>query len=182
MTDMSQQDLPDKSGRVINKSELRIETRFPQISCNFSLIPSKQHSPAAVRSEAQCAKATCIRQPVQGQKKRKLRQRELCTSKLHLNPQRSPSCGQKLTATRRPPVLYTWKGNWNVSMAMDTVTSSGFIAPRETVHQSTSAPLSSHTLHDEMRRLRARHLELFTCLRRWRQSSFERRESSSNNA
>ena len=30
---MSQQDLPNKSGRVINRSELRIETGFPQISC-----------------------------------------------------------------------------------------------------------------------------------------------------
>ena len=30
---MSQQDLPDKSGRVIIRGELRIETGFPQISC-----------------------------------------------------------------------------------------------------------------------------------------------------
>ena len=30
---MSQQDLPNKSGRVINRSELRIETGSPQISC-----------------------------------------------------------------------------------------------------------------------------------------------------
>ena len=30
---MSQQDLPDKSGHVIIRSELRIETGFPQISC-----------------------------------------------------------------------------------------------------------------------------------------------------
>ena len=29
---MSQQDLPNKSGRVINRSELRIETGFPQCS------------------------------------------------------------------------------------------------------------------------------------------------------
>ena len=30
---MSQQDLPNKSGHVIIRSELRIETGFPQISC-----------------------------------------------------------------------------------------------------------------------------------------------------
>ena len=32
---MSQQDLPNKSGRVINRSELRIETGSPQISCRY---------------------------------------------------------------------------------------------------------------------------------------------------
>ena len=30
---MSQQDLPNKSGRVIISSELKIVTQFPQISC-----------------------------------------------------------------------------------------------------------------------------------------------------
>ena len=33
---MSQQDLHKKSGRVINRSELKIETGFPQISCNLA--------------------------------------------------------------------------------------------------------------------------------------------------
>ena len=38
---MSQQDLPNKAGRVINRSELRVETGFPQISCM-----SAQHTQA----------------------------------------------------------------------------------------------------------------------------------------
>ena len=39
---MSQQDLPNKSGRVINRSELKIETGFPHISHSSALFLSNK--------------------------------------------------------------------------------------------------------------------------------------------
>ena len=36
---VSQQDLPNESGLDINRSELRIETGFPEISCRMPSLP-----------------------------------------------------------------------------------------------------------------------------------------------